>query len=79
MAISTIEIAILKEMRGIEAGVELWRYTTADLWFIADQVGAVVRKRKLSKEELINAVLAVTHPASSPAAPLATVEQVRMF
>ena len=79
MGISTLEIEIIKRQRGIEAGATLWRHSTADLWSIVDSVGAIVRKRNASKEELINAILAVTHPAQQPAIAAVKVDQARMF
>lgn len=79
MAISTLEIEILKKQRGIEAGAALWRHSTADLWFIHDQVGALVKKRKPSKEELISAILAVTHPQKPVPIVAVKAEQAKLF
>lgn len=80
MGVSTIEIAIIRQQRGIDAGAALWRLSTADLWFIAEQVGAIVKRRSPSKEELVNAILAITHPAPPLAtSPAPAAEQTRMF
>jgi hypothetical protein len=74
----TMEVAILKAMRGIDAGAELWQRSTAELWDIAHTAHARV-KRRMSKEELITAIVAVTHPAPAPAVELVKVEQARLF
>jgi hypothetical protein len=79
MAITTIEIEIIKSSRGIDAAATLWRHSTADLWFIHDQVGAAVGKKHPRKEELINAILGATHPQQRPAIVAVRAEQAKLF
>jgi hypothetical protein len=79
VAITTLEIEIIRQSMGVDAAATLWRHSTADLWFIHDQVGAAVAKKHPRKDELINAILAATHPQQRPAIVAVRAEQAKLF
>lgn len=76
MGVTPLDLAQLRALKPIEAGIYLTGQSTAQLRAFAFLVSARV-KRRAEKADLIDAILKATHPAPSPDRGGATYEQQR--
>lgn len=71
-----LEIHALKQLPPLDAAQRLVAASTGELWAVVTLCGVKVRVRA-DKQELVNAILAHTHPRPAPAAAEATFTQER--